>query len=61
MQPPTVRETVGRLKKEGWEEVRTSGDHRQYRKGGKMVTVSGRMGDHLKRGTYASIKKSAGW
>lgn len=61
MQPPTVREVIGRLEAEGWELVRTRGDHRQYRKGGRIVTVAGKLGQHLDRGTYQVIRKSAGW
>lgn len=61
MQPPTVREVIGRLEAEGWELVRTKGDHRQYGKEGKRVTVAGKMSQHLDRGTYQAIRKSAGW
>lgn len=61
MQPPTVREVIARLKAEGWDEVRTRGDHRRYRKGGRRVTVAGKPSEHLDRGTYAIICKQAGW
>ena len=61
MQPPTVREVIDRLRSEGWEHVRTSGDHRMFSKGGRLVVVSGKMGDHLARGTYSNIRRMAGW
>lgn len=61
MQPPTVREVTGRLEAEGWELLRVRGDHRLYGKEGKRVTVAGKKGDHLDRGTYAAIRKSVGW
>lgn len=61
MQPPTVREVIERLRGDGWELVRMKGDHRQFRKDGNLVTVSGKLGDHLKPGTWSSIRRSAGW
>lgn len=61
MQPPTVREVIGRLESEGWHLARTKGDHRQFKKGGKVVTVAGKMGQHLDRGTWKGIKDSTGW
>lgn len=61
MQPPTVREVTKRLESEGWRLARWNGDHRVYVKGGKAVPVAGKMGQHLDRGTWASIKRSVGW
>lgn len=61
MQPPTVREVIGRLKREGWEHARTEGDHRIFLKDGKMVVVAGKPSEHLDRGTYGSVKRQAGW
>ena len=61
MQPPTVREVIGMLEREGWVQVRMTGGHRQFAKGGKLLTVPGNSGDHLKPGTWSSIKRSAGW
>jgi len=61
MQPPTVREVISRLRGEGWKLARTKGDHRQFQKDGKVVTVAGGLSEHLKRGTYSAISKTAGW
>lgn len=61
MEPPTVREVTGRLRKEGWRLVRTKGDHRIFQKENTIVSVPGAMGDHLRKGTYAQICKRVGW
>lgn len=61
MQPPTVREVISQLNAEGWKLSRTKGDHRQFKKGGKVVTVAGKPSEHLDRGTWSAIKRSAGW
>ena len=61
MQPPKVREVISRLREEGWELDRTRGDHRQYRKGGRAVTVAGKPSEHLDRGTWAAIRRTVGW
>lgn len=61
MEPPTVREVTSRLEREGWLLKRMNGDHRVYAKDGKHVTVAGSLGQHLKKGTYAAIKRQAGW
>lgn len=61
MQPPKVREVIRRLQSEGWRLDRQNGDHRQFKKGGKLVTVSGKLSDHVKRGTWGKIKDQAGW
>lgn len=61
MQPPTVREVIKRLESEGWKELRRKGSHRQYVKDGKSITVAGKQSEHLDRGTYAGIKRGAGW
>ena len=61
MEPPTVREVIQRLEREGWCHVSTKGDHRKYGRDGSSVTVSGKLGDHVRKGTYASIKRQAGW
>ena len=56
------REIIQRLKRAGWELVRTKGDHHVFRKpdGGGIVVVP-----HPKRdiplGTLRSIFKPAGW
>ena len=61
MQPPTVREAIRMLEDDGFELDHIVGDHRKYVKGNLTVTVAGRMGDHIKRGTWARILKQAGW
>lgn len=61
MQPPTVREVIRRLEKEGFVNVRTRGSHRRYVKGDLRVTVSGKESEHLTRKTWASVKQQAGW
>lgn len=61
MQPPTVREVIRKLRAEGWELDRTRGDHRQYRKGGKVVTIAGKPSEHLDRGTWAAVRRTVGW
>lgn len=62
MQPPTVREVISRLKREGWRKIRQNGtSHRIFAKDGRTIPVAGKPGEHLDRGTYASIKRMAGW
>ena len=61
MQPPTVREVIGRLESEGWALARQSGDHRMYVRDGRAIPVAGKLKEHLDRGTYGAIKRAAGW
>lgn len=61
MQPPTVREAIRRLEADGWTIRRVRGDHRIFARGGKIISVPGSMGDVLKRGTWAAIRRQAGW
>lgn len=61
MQPPTVREVIGMLKRDGFVLVRTVGDHRRFAKGGRKVTVPGKLSDHLTNKTWKSIQEQAGW
>ena len=61
MEPPTVREVIRMLLDDGFVLVHTVGDHRKYAKGNRRVTVSGKRGDHLKPGTWASVQRQAGW
>lgn len=58
----TVRDAVRALERDGWRKVRTRGSHRQYRHPTKpgTVTVAGKLGDELARGTWGSIKRQAG-
>ena len=61
MQPPTVREVIRRLEREGFIKVNQVGSHRQYLKGGRKVTVPGALNEHLRWETWKSIKRQAGW
>ena len=61
MEPPTVREVIDRLKREGFQELRCVGDHRHFRKDGRTVTVSGKLSSHVRKGTWSEIKRQAGW
>lgn len=61
MEPPTVREVTKRLRKEGWKLEGCRGDHWKYSKAGSVVIVPGKMSDRLKPGTWASIRRRAGW
>lgn len=61
MEPPTAREVIARLERDGFKRVGCTGDHRKYRKGSRTVTVSAQLGDHLPWETWTSVKKQAGW
>jgi len=58
-----VRDVIKRLEAEGWQLVHTKGSHRQYKHPKKpgRVTIAGKPGDELARGTLNSIFKQAGW
>ena len=59
-----VRQVIDMLKADGWEIVRTRGDHRQFKNtNGKKgtVTVSGKRNDTLSQEILNSIWKQAGW
>lgn len=57
-----VREVIKMLDAEGWKLDRQAGSHRQFRHPAKTgtVTVAGKLGNDLKRGTLASILRQAG-
>ncbi len=57
-----IREVVRLIEDDGWYLVRTRGDHRQYKHPVKrgLVTVSGKLGDDVGKGTLNSILKQAG-
>lgn len=57
-----VREVIKMLQADGWKLDRQSGTHRQFRHPVKpgTVTVAGKLGKDLKRGTLASIHRQAG-
>ena len=57
-----VRDVIRMIEKDGWYLVGTRGSHRQYHhsvKKGK-VTISGRLGAEIKKGTVASVRRQAG-
>jgi predicted RNA binding protein YcfA (HicA-like mRNA interferase family) len=57
-----VRKIIKRIEADGWFQVRTSGDHRQFhhpRKPG-TVTVAGKLSDDVPPGTLNSILRQAG-
>lgn len=59
-----VREVIDRLYSEGWMLARQKGSHRQFthpQKTGARVTVAGKPGLDIPRGTLNSIFKQAGW
>ncbi len=55
-----AREAIRRLKREGWQEVRQTGSHKQFVKDGKRITVPDHTGD-LKPSVEKNIKMLAGW
>ena len=57
-----VRDAIRLVEQDGWSLVRTRGSHRQYRHPHKRgtVTIAGKLGDDLPRGTWSSILKQAG-
>jgi predicted RNA binding protein YcfA (HicA-like mRNA interferase family) len=58
-----IRDVLKKLGEDGWELVRTTGSHRQFRHPTKkgLVTVSGKPSEDLAAGTLNSIYKQAGW
>lgn len=58
-----VREVIRLLEQDGWVLVVTRGDHRQFKHPTKpgRVTVSGNLGDDMPKGTFASVKRQAGF
>ena len=59
---PTVRDAIRQVERDGWQQVRTRGSHRQYRYPEEpgTVTIAGKPGDAFPRGTWASIIRLAG-
>jgi predicted RNA binding protein YcfA (HicA-like mRNA interferase family) len=57
-----VREVIRLIENDGWWHVRTRGSHRQFQHPLKpgAVTVSGKLGADVPRGTLNSILKQAG-
>lgn len=57
-----IREIIKLIENDGWSLVNTEGSHRQYKhpfKKGK-VTIAGKLGDEVKKGTLNNILKQAG-
>jgi len=56
-----VREVIRLLESDGWQQVRTKGSHRQFKHAAKSgtVTVSGKLGLEMPRGTLNSVLKQA--
>lgn len=59
---PKVRDIIRMLEQDGWRIVRTRGSHRQYEHPAKpgLVTLAGKPGDELAKGTVNSVLKQAG-
>ena len=57
-----VRDVIKQITNDGWALARTRGRHRQYKHSTKrgLVTIPGKPGDELARGTLNSIMKQAG-
>ena len=57
-----VRDMIRKLEQDGWILDRTRGSHRQFKHTSKpgIVTIAGKPGDDLARGTENSILKQAG-
>lgn len=53
-----VRHAIRALEQDGWRQVRMRGQFRHAEKPG-TVTVAGKLGDDLARGTWNSIKRQA--
>lgn len=58
--PPKPSEVIRRLQKEGWEVEGQSGSHVKLARGKRMLIVPYH-NKELKKGTWESIKKQAGW
>jgi len=56
-----VREVIRLLESDGWQQVRARGGHRQFKHAAKSgtVTVSGKLGLDMPRGTLNSVLKQA--
>ena len=57
-----VREAIGLIEADGWRHVRTKGSHRQFRHPVKpgTVTIAGKLGIDVPKGTLNSILKQSG-
>jgi predicted RNA binding protein YcfA (HicA-like mRNA interferase family) len=59
--PLKVREVIRLIENDGWYHVRTTGSHRQFRHPTKsgIVTVAGKPGTDVPKGTLKSILKQS--
>ena len=57
-----VRDAIRLVEQDGWSLARTKGSHRQYHHTHKRgtVTIAGRPGEDVARGTWNSILRQAG-
>jgi len=56
-----VRDLIKMLEHAGWPHVRTSGGHRVFQNPeGRITVVSGRLGDHVRTGTYRAVLRQTG-
>jgi predicted RNA binding protein YcfA (HicA-like mRNA interferase family) len=57
-----IRDVLRMLQQDGWTLVRTKGSHRQFRHPDKpgTVTVAGKLGVDMPRGTLNAVMKQAG-
>ena len=57
-----VRDAIRLVEQDGWVLARTRGSHRQYHHPHKRgtVTISGKSGEDVARGTWNSILRQAG-
>ncbi len=60
--PPTAREAIRIVERDGWFHVRTRGSHRQFRHPVKpgTVTIPGPLGKQLPHKTWKGILRQAG-
>ena len=60
--PPTAREAIRIVERDGWYLVRTKGSHRDFRHAVKpgTVTIPGHLSEVLKHGTWHNILRQAG-
>jgi predicted RNA binding protein YcfA (HicA-like mRNA interferase family) len=60
--PRKVRDMIKLIEQDGWSLDRTRGSHRQFKHSSKrgLVTIAGKPGDDIARGTENSILKQAG-
>ena len=60
--PPTAREAIRIVERDGWYLARMTGGHRQFHHPVKpgTVTIPGSLGKVLKKGTWENILRQAG-